>query len=405
MRNLRNLSILMMSLGLLAGFSYVSSADHSGAVARAAGVEQGIGEIAFTSKAGSEEVSARGGRGGGGGGGGSDCTPAASRIAYASEAGSGLFAVNPDGSCLVQLIDEPGIARLVWDYTEDDHIFISGLTGNGLSLLHVPDSADADSVSVVAGPWTTAGGSGGPMSAHADSGGILPALSQLMVTNEGADTSNVVVYTLDGSWSLQLTHYASDHQDGDGIYYRLRNVDWLAGSADHGRARIWYSIELTEYANGEPVAYEEQHRVISLDTTGWPHIGLQGSTDKLMVGSDHLIDGYPVTSLLEFSRDGLKAGGRGPFGHYMLIMDVGYDDISDEVTLHAASALQTASDTASLGHGVSFSPDNSTMLFNGAIYVGKGKKQTSVSSMFTTDTSAAGPSTSLGVGWDGVWQP
>ena len=125
----------------------------------------------------------------------------------------------------------------------------------------------------------------------------------------------------------------------------------------------------------------------------------------VVVGSDTLIGGYPLTTELDFSRDGAKAGGMGPDGQSMLVLDVSYDDVADEVTIHADSPLITATDLDAVGHGASFSPDNATMVFDGYTLQGKGKTQTLVGRMHTTGTSVAGPSSSLGLGLDGVWGP
>lgn len=315
------------------------------------------------------------------------CTAADSRIAFAVNTGSGyeLFAVNPDGSCVVQLTSGD-TARSVYAWTDDNHVLVRNVAGT-TRLLAVPDSTDAATVGTV----FSSSREFEDISQHENSSGVLPVSQQLYV-GLASDGLNIEVCTTDGTSCTQLTNYVNTYTPGGtGTEYVVRSPEWLVPSGDLSRMRLAYHYARADFVDGEMTTYEEGLRAVSLDTSTWPTVSTSGMTDKWIQGKDETLGGYPFGAYSdpEFSRDGSTAAVRGPQGDGIYIVPVSYDDSTETVTMEIADASHIATQVSeSIMNDLSLSPDNSRIGYNASTLVGRGGNRRVVDSVFVIGTDA-----------------
>ncbi len=322
-------------------------------------------------------------------GGGGTCTPASSRVAFSLYTGTGwdLFAANPDGTCRTQLTTG-GSAGPVYAWTDDYHLLINGPAPTNARLIHVPDSTNPASVSVVLATSRNFR----DVSQHRDSGGVLPVAQQLLLAT-AADGLNLEVCTADGASCTAVTQYNQTYTPGGtGTDYDVSHAEWLPPSADRSRIRIKYAWFAVDYVAGTAVSWQNGFRVISLSTAGWPAISTAGMTDTLLGGQDGLIGGFPLRDLplMWFSRDGTRAALRAPNddGNGIYVLPVTYDETANSVAVDTAAAAKIASSVPErIYHDLSFSPDNTRIGYNASQVLGKGGNQRTVTSIFTIQTN------------------
>lgn len=316
------------------------------------------------------------------------CTAASSRIAYSVNVNNvnDLFAVNPEGTCSVQLTTGNKVTA-VHAWTADKYMLVSG-PANVHRLLYVPSSTNAATVSTMYS-WTQAEANLGGISQHRDATGILPVSQQLYV---GIENNNVVVYTMDRGMRTQLTNYVSDYvPGGTGATYAANRARWLPDSADRSRIRIAYHLVHTEYVGGVGQSEERGLRILSLSTAGWPMIAVADVTDNWAGGNAEVVGGYPVGDYLhDFARDGSKAAMRGPFGDGIYVVPLIIDDVADTVSFDTANTVHVATNVAEVAiqHGISFSPDASKIVYQASALVGR-RNPSRIPSLFVIGAASA----------------
>jgi len=303
------------------------------------------------------------------------CTAADSRIAYSSlQSTRTIFAVNPDGTCRVQLTSGGQSVPMAW--TADNHLLL------GRALLDVPDSTDASTVTTVQSYTRDIT----DISQHRDSTGILPAAQQLLLVESGPG-QNLAACAADDTGCVQLTDYVDTFDGSDGIDFVVKAGQWLPPSSDRSRIRLTYKLQRAEYVAGTVVNWVEGHRVIGLDTAGWPSVSTAGSSDAWIEGNDDQLAGYPLSVYgpVNYSRDGTKAVLRGG-DKALYTIPLIYDETLDTTSFDAANAVISASNVGETPYSdIALSPDNSQIAYNGSHLVGKGRNKTTKYSIWVID--------------------